>query len=162
MPYISTFDLVRVVQLNDSNRQFIGTAGVARAPQVGDIGTVVFGDSHCGDVQVESVTADGLTGWLAEFSVSELEWLHGTAVGWDQLPTEAFEITNKLKIGMARSDVLAILGDPDDVGGTPNRGKIAAIFKYGRVELHFDQSEAGNLRLVYMEDGSGIGITLLQ
>lgn len=137
MPYLSTLDLVRVVQLNDPNRQFIGTAGVARSPQVGDIGTVVFGDSRHDDVQVESVTAEGLTVWLAEFSVSELEWLHGTAVGWDQLPAEAFEITNKLKIGMTRSDVLAILGDPDDVGVTPSRARHSALLNYGIVELHF-------------------------
>ena len=160
MPYISSYDVVRVVRLNEPKRHFDGTEGVCRPPQIGDTGAIVYDDGS-DSFQVECVNAEGLTVWLAEFHLSELERVHGQHVEWDQLPPEAFGHTEKLRIGMTRPEVLAILGEPDSTGGVSRKYKTPSIFKYGCVELHFEQPTDGALMRVFMEDDDGVGVTLL-
>lgn len=46
-------------------------------------------------------------------------------------------------------------------GEVSQKYKNPSIFKYGCVELHFEQSTDGALMLVFMEDDDGVGITLL-
>ena len=79
MPYISSYDVVRVARLNEPNRHFDGTEGVCRPPQIGDTGAIVYDDGS-DSFQVESVNAEGLTVWLAEFHLSELERVDGQHV----------------------------------------------------------------------------------
>jgi hypothetical protein len=42
-----------------------------------------------------------------------------------------------IHLGMTRDEVRAVLGEPDDVGGTSRRYKIPLIWKYGDVEFHW-------------------------
>lgn len=79
MTQLRVLDVVRVVRLDQQSRSFEGTESVKRVPQVGDVGTIVF-DYAPGDPQapvaVESIDADGLTVWLADFAKSEVELVH--------------------------------------------------------------------------------------
>ena len=160
MPYISAYDMVRVVRLNESNCQFDGTEGVCRPPQIGDTGEIMYYDGN-GTFQVLSLNTEGLSVWLAEFHLSELERVYGQHIEWDQLPPEAFGITEKLRIGMTRPEVLATLGDPDSTAGVTRKYEAPSIFKYGCVELLFEQPKDGALERVFMEDDRYVGITLL-
>lgn len=64
--------VVRIVSPLDHPRSFTGTHRVARPPRIGDIGVVV--DIYSADVvAVECVDAHGLTLWLADFHLGELE-----------------------------------------------------------------------------------------
>jgi hypothetical protein len=160
MPYFSTYDIVKIVRLNKPNRHYDGTNGVSRPPRVGDTGTIVYGDDSDA-FQVECVNEDGLTVWLAEFHSSEIERLYRKPVEWDQLPSEAFKITSKLKKGMTRQEVVDVLGEPDDKGVTSRKYKTPAVFKYGCIELYFEQYKNGVLLSVFMRDKTGMGIMLL-
>lgn len=71
---LDTYDIVRVTRLLQPERWFDGTDTVARAPQVGDQGTIVH--VHEKDVAyiVECVErTTGYTIWLADFYTEELE-----------------------------------------------------------------------------------------
>ncbi|MEQ1761946.1 MAG: DinB family protein [Pyrinomonadaceae bacterium] len=69
---------VRVVKLNIPDRHFDGTEGVKRRPKIGDTGTIVH---RAGELCiVESVDAAGLTVWLADFALDELEDGYGRKV----------------------------------------------------------------------------------
>lgn len=74
-------DVVRVVRLRAAERPYDGTEGVLCAPRLGDEGTVVRaaakGDAD-GTVMVECVDAEGMTIWLADFAVDELELTQDT------------------------------------------------------------------------------------
>ena len=65
-------DAVRIVQLKEHDRSVDGSSSVKRSPLVGDSGTVVavLGPKR---FWVESVNPDGLTIWLADFDLDELE-----------------------------------------------------------------------------------------
>ena len=70
------YDVVRVVHLARTDREFEGTETVRRRPQVGDIGTIVhsYGLADAtAPLAVECVADDGPTIWLAHFSPDELE-----------------------------------------------------------------------------------------
>ena len=60
-----------------------------------------------------------------------------------------------IRIDMTRDEVRAVLGEPDDVGGTARKHRIPAIWKYGDVEFHFDHTAGGRLFLIYREDEVG-------
>ncbi len=68
--------VVRVVSLATPLRNYEGTSGISRPPQIGDIGTVVSVCSTAPDPDptyiVESVNSAGHTVWLADFLASEL------------------------------------------------------------------------------------------
>jgi len=70
-------------------------------------------------------------------------------------------IVEKLRVGMSRQEVLAVLGSPDDVGGTSRKYREPSIFKYGEIELHFERGKDGRLLRAYTEDGQGVGTVLL-
>lgn len=67
--------VVRVVALNELQRSYAGTESVVRDAVIGDIGAIV----HChprtvagNAYEVECVSPEGYTVWLATFSQSEL------------------------------------------------------------------------------------------
>ena len=66
-------DSVRIVRLLAPSRPFDGTRSAARAPRVGDTGTVVDVLPNEAGFQVESVDDQGATVWLATFVTTELE-----------------------------------------------------------------------------------------
>ena len=70
------YDVVRVVRLLTTKREFSGTDGVKRAPQVGDTATIVHLyeiNNPTATVVAESVNSNGNTIWLADFQPDELE-----------------------------------------------------------------------------------------
>ena len=68
---VREYSIVRVIKLNKSDRNFDGTGGVKRPPQIGDTGTVVhMADGGC---IVECTDRDGMTVWLADFLNEEIE-----------------------------------------------------------------------------------------
>jgi hypothetical protein len=72
-------DTVRIVKLQTPERWFDGTGGVARAPRVGDTGTIVHlsgAEGQTPELTVECVDADGYTVWLASFNPEELMVIH--------------------------------------------------------------------------------------
>lgn len=76
MGALREYDVVRVVKLLTTNREFDGTEGVKRAPRVGDTATIVhlYGpDSSTAAVVAENVDGNGNTIWLADFQQGELE-----------------------------------------------------------------------------------------
>jgi hypothetical protein len=62
---------------------------------------------------------------------------------------------------MTRQEVVAALGPPDDVGGTSRKYRDPCVYKYGEVEVHFEQGRGGRLVLVYRETADGQCITYL-
>jgi hypothetical protein len=56
-----------------------------------------------------------------------------------------------LRLGMSRDELKAVLGQPDDVGGTSRRWRTPAIYKYSDVEFHFGLGPEGTLDLIYRE-----------
>jgi hypothetical protein len=64
--------LVRIAWPVDEQRSFTGTPGVARLPRVGDVGVVVNAYSQ-DTFAVECVDAHGMTLWLADFHIGEIE-----------------------------------------------------------------------------------------
>jgi len=76
MTRLRKLDVIRVVRLEQPARSFDGTESVRREPQIGDIGTIVHDyspEDPQAAVAVESLDADGLTVWLADFAKSEIE-----------------------------------------------------------------------------------------
>jgi hypothetical protein len=67
------YDIVKVVKLNTTNRQFVGSENISRPPQVGDTGTVVHTLETNKAFIVEMVDSSGYTVWLADFLAEELE-----------------------------------------------------------------------------------------
>lgn len=65
-------DTVRIVRLAVDERDVTGTAAEPPQPRIGETGTVVD-DVGDGLLLVERTTADGMTQWLAEFAIEELE-----------------------------------------------------------------------------------------
>jgi hypothetical protein len=65
-------DVVRIVCLEKPSRDFGETDGVARPPEVGDVGTIVYADGNL-MVMVECVEPSGMTLWLADFYLDEVE-----------------------------------------------------------------------------------------
>lgn len=56
-----------------------------------------------------------------------------------------------LRLGMTRDELKAVLGEPDDVGGTSRRWRTPAIYKYADLEFHFGLGLQGRLTLIYQE-----------
>ncbi|MBN1316473.1 MAG: hypothetical protein JXA42_13440 [Anaerolineales bacterium] len=70
------YDVVCVTRLLTPSRRIDGTDGVMRQPQVGDVGTVVavWHNAGTGPIyMVECVNEEGLTTWLCDFDIEELE-----------------------------------------------------------------------------------------
>lgn len=76
MSSLREYDVVRVVQLLSTNREFDGTEGVKRAPRIGDTATIVHQyepENPTAAVVAESVDGNGNTIWVADFQPDELE-----------------------------------------------------------------------------------------
>jgi len=73
-------DTVRVVRLLEPDREVTGSSEPAPQPRVGDTATVVA-DIGDGLVLLESCTDDGMTRWMAEFAVEELELVERAGAG---------------------------------------------------------------------------------
>jgi hypothetical protein len=75
--YLKEYDVVRIVKLDQPNRQYDGTESVKRLPRIDDLGTIVHVYSVSKGTEpayiVQCVDSDGLTVWLADFTVGELE-----------------------------------------------------------------------------------------
>ena len=75
-------------------------------------------------------------------------------------------IVGKLRIGMTREEVVAVLGKPDDVSVLSRGQRLPAIYKYGEIELHFEPGNVGRLYMAYTEvetkKGDRQGIVLLK
>ena len=73
---MNELDIVKVIQLLNSERPYDGTEGVKHPPQIGDIGTIVHvytkDNKEVGYI-VESVSSQGYTNWLAEFLPEEVQ-----------------------------------------------------------------------------------------
>ena len=70
------YDVVRVIQLSDSERTYDGTKSVRRPPKIGDVATICHEydpGNPAAMVAVEMVAEDGNTVWLADFAHDELE-----------------------------------------------------------------------------------------
>jgi hypothetical protein len=52
---------------------------------------------------------------------------------------------------MTRDELKAILGEPDDVGGTTRKQVTSLIWKYDELEFHFERGFDGSLWLIYSE-----------
>jgi hypothetical protein len=85
MQRLELYDVVRVARLDVDDRPYDGSEGTARAPRLGDEGTVVWVDEEGparGRAMVECVADDGMTIWLADFAEQELELVaRGVEVG---------------------------------------------------------------------------------
>jgi hypothetical protein len=69
---------VRIVRLLQQDRQYDGSDGVCRPPQVGDTGVIAHVYDHADPAtiyMVECVNRDGYTIWAADFTADELELL---------------------------------------------------------------------------------------
>ena len=64
---------VRVVRLVQDSQAFSGTAGVSRAPAVGDVGVVVHAYPNGEAYTIEKSDDQGRTVWLADFLPEEIE-----------------------------------------------------------------------------------------
>jgi hypothetical protein len=71
-PAFEVSDTVRVVRLEEPDREVTSAFEEAPQPRVGELATIVD-DVGDGLYLVERTTADGVTAWLAEFLEDELE-----------------------------------------------------------------------------------------
>ncbi len=69
---------------------------------------------------------------------------------------------NGVTLGMTRDQVRAVLGEPDDTGGTSRKQRIPSVWKYGEVELHFDTVgiTSGTLGRFFWDDVDGNWISI--
>jgi hypothetical protein len=76
------------------------------------------------------------------------------------------DIVGKLRIGMTREEVVAVLGKPDDISVLSRRDRPPGIYKYGEIELYFEPGNSGRLYMAYTEvgtkEGERQGIVLLK
>ncbi len=56
-----------------------------------------------------------------------------------------------LRLEMTEAEILALLGEPDTVGGTSRRQSRPLIWKYGDFELHFAPDD-DRLKRIYIDD----------
>jgi hypothetical protein len=78
----------------------------------------------------------------------------------------AMDVVSRLRVGMTREEVVAVLGEPDDVSTLSRKHRIPAIYKYGDIELYFEPLISGKLWMVYTEvetqEGERQGVVLLR
>ncbi len=60
-----------------------------------------------------------------------------------------------LRLGHTREQVRAVLGEPDEVGGTSLKHPTPAIWRYDELEFHFSPSPLDALSLIFLEDKTG-------
>jgi len=72
------------------------------------------------------------------------------------------EIVEKVRLGMTRSEIKRILGEPHGVSIGSRKYPRPCIWKYNEVELHFDYPESGGLYLVGLYEDPDNHVTLLK
>jgi len=55
------------------------------------------------------------------------------------------QTVTKLKMGMTREEVVKVIGEPDDKGGTSRKYPTPRIYKYEDLELWFEPNKNGKL-----------------
>ncbi len=58
-----------------------------------------------------------------------------------------------INLGMTREEVVAVLGEPDDKGGTSRKYKTPRIYRYGGMEFWFEPWKSGGLCQVCKLEG---------
>jgi uncharacterized damage-inducible protein DinB len=91
------YSVVRVVKLFDIYRSFQGSDGVGRAPQIGDIGTIVHVNAPGENYIVESADASGCTIWLADFALEELEQISTMSRRVDKITADLSQVAGDAK-----------------------------------------------------------------
>ena len=74
--HFKELQVVVVSQLISTDRQFEGAERIARAPRVGDVGTICHAydpTDAAAPVIVECIDPNGMTVWLADFQPNELQ-----------------------------------------------------------------------------------------
>ena len=67
---------------------------------------------------------------------------------------ESFRVSGDIcpvRLGITRDELKAILGEPDDVGGTSRKQRTPVIWKYDQLEFFFGRGSDGVLELIYSE-----------
>jgi hypothetical protein len=64
-------------------------------------------------------------------------------------------VISPLQLGCSHADLISILGEPDDVGGTSRKYPTPTIWKYCDLEFHFEKNEDA-LCLIYAESSDGV------
>lgn len=64
------------------------------------------------------------------------------------------EILSKVKLGMTRAEVFAVLGEADAYNIGSRKYPKPSIYKYGNIELYFHYHKDGGLWMVYEEDAN--------
>jgi hypothetical protein len=59
-------------------------------------------------------------------------------------------VISPVQLGMTRDELWKIFGEPDKMAQTSRRRPLVGIWKFGRIEFHFDRG--GQLFLIYTED----------
>lgn len=57
---------------------------------------------------------------------------------------ETMKVTDKIRVGMTREEVVSILGEPDAEARTTRKYRRPLIYKYGDMEIHFDRHVVTN------------------
>jgi hypothetical protein len=63
--------------------------------------------------------------------------------------------SGRLRRGLTRNEVKALLGEPDAVGCTSRRYRTPSCYRYGDVQLFFGLRAADGLTMVFSEDENG-------
>ncbi len=69
-----------------------------------------------------------------------------------------FVATGRIKLGMTRKDMQALLGPAEKEGGTSRKYRLPSVYLYGDVQFVFPQArtvadcEIQGLRCIYVED----------
>jgi len=74
-----------------------------------------------------------------------------------------FKVTGDIcpvRLGMSRDEVRAVLGDPEDTGGTSRKHSTPAIWKYDELEFHFGPGPDDHLELIYLERDAVVQISI--
>jgi hypothetical protein len=62
---------------------------------------------------------------------------------------------SNVRVGMTRDEVVAVFGEPDDMGVTSRKYKTPSVYLYGRIEFYFESRKSGGLTWVQEVDESG-------
>jgi len=66
-----------------------------------------------------------------------------------------------IRLGCTREELRGVLGEPDDRGGTSRKYPEPVIWRYGKLEFHFDDREGGGgLALIFLERDGVVRISI--
>ncbi|MFO0723110.1 MAG: hypothetical protein U1E65_04935 [Myxococcota bacterium] len=67
-----------------------------------------------------------------------------------------------VRLGMSQAELRAVLGEPDETGGTSRKRRKPAIWVYGGLEFHFDHTANDELFLIYQDTMEGVVETCIR